>query len=88
MGFESLARLTIEELGNISPIEFIDIAEKRMLIYDLGKQILRKACEFLKKIHDMGYEEVKVSVNISVIQLSEFHNYIFYDDSNECFLNC
>ena len=40
-----------------------------MLIYDLGKQILRKACEFLKKIHDMGYEEVKVSVNISVIQL-------------------
>ena len=69
MGFESLARLNIEELGDISPIEFIDIAEKRMLIYDLGNHILRQACKFLKKINDMGYDDIKVSVNISVIQL-------------------
>ena len=69
MGFESLARLNIEGLGNISPIEFIDIAEKRMLIYDLGNHILRQACKFLKKINDMGYDDIKVSVNISVIQL-------------------
>ena len=69
MGFESLARLNIEGLGNISPIEFIDIAEKRMLIYDLGNHILRQAGKFLKKINDMGYDDIKVSVNISVIQL-------------------
>ena len=69
IGFESLARLNIEGLGNISPIEFIDIAEKRMLIYDLGKQILHKACKFIKKLNNMGYHDIKVSVNISVIQL-------------------
>jgi EAL domain-containing protein (putative c-di-GMP-specific phosphodiesterase class I) len=40
-----------------------------MLIYDLGNHILRQACKFLKKINDMGYDDIKVSVNISVIQL-------------------
>lgn len=69
IGFESLARLKVEGLGNVSPLEFIDIAEKRLLIYDLGKKILDKACKFIKKLNYMGYENIKVSVNISVIQL-------------------
>lgn len=68
-GFEALARLNVEGLGNIPPAEFIDIAEKKMLMYDLGKVILRKACRFLNKISDMGNEDIKLSVNISVIQL-------------------
>lgn len=35
-GFEALARLKIDTLGLVSPIEFMDLAEKRLLIYELG----------------------------------------------------
>lgn len=69
IGFECLSRLYVNELGNIPPIEFIDIAEKRWFIYDLGKLILQKACRFLSKIYDLGFDDIKISVNISVIQL-------------------
>jgi len=69
IGFECLSRLYLQEIGSISPIEFIDIAEKRWIMYDLGKLILQKACVFLKKINDMGFNDIKISVNISVIQL-------------------
>lgn len=69
MGFEALARLRIQGMGNISPIEFIDIAEKNFLIYDLGNIILQKACMFIKVLNDSGYDEISVAVNISGIQL-------------------
>ncbi|MFA6712181.1 MAG: EAL domain-containing protein [Candidatus Caldatribacteriota bacterium] len=69
MGFEALARLNIPGMGIISPMEFVDIAEKRMLIYGLGKQILQRACKFSKSLHDSGYEDINLSVNISGLQL-------------------
>ncbi|HHU50050.1 MAG TPA: EAL domain-containing protein [Clostridiales bacterium] len=69
IGFESLSRLYVEGLGHISPLEFIDIAERRLLIYDLGKQILQKSCTFLKKLNNLGFNNIKLAVNISVIQL-------------------
>ena len=69
MGFEALARLNIPGMGIIPPAEFIDIAEKRLLIYDLGKQILQRACKFSKNLHGSGYENINLSVNISGLQL-------------------
>ena len=69
MGFEALARLNIPGMGIIPPAEFIDIAEKRLLIYDLGKQILQRACKFSKSLHGSGYENINLSVNISGLQL-------------------
>ena len=69
MGFEALARLHVEGLGNVSPIEFIDIAEKRLLIYDLGNQILERACEFIKRLNGLGFSGINISVNVSGIQL-------------------
>lgn len=68
-GFEALARLNIQELGNISPVEFIDIAEKRLLIYDIGNLILHRVCNFIKKLNDSGFGDISVAVNISGIQL-------------------
>lgn len=35
----------------------------------MGKLILQKACRFLSKIYDLGFDDIKISVNISVIQL-------------------
>lgn len=69
IGFEALARLRIENLGQIAPDEFIALAEETLLIYDLGNHILLLACEFLNRLQDEGFHETSVAVNISGIQL-------------------
>lgn len=68
-GFEALARLSAEELGAVSPLEFISIAEKRHLIYDLGNLIFWKTGQFMKMLKAEGYIDAVVSVNVSGIQL-------------------
>ena len=68
-GFEALARLKSPLLGNVSPDEFIEVAEKSKLIVPLGKIIIDKALEFLSLIEKEGFPNVGVSINISAIQL-------------------
>lgn len=68
-GFEALARLKTEKYGLVPPLEFISIAEKTKLIYPVGEKIIVKALNFLKKLKDRGYEDINVSINISIIQL-------------------
>lgn len=67
--FEALARMNIASLGFISPLEFIEIAEKRLLIYELGNHIINEACNFINVLRSNGYESLTVAVNLSVIQL-------------------
>ena len=69
IGFEALARLRIEKLGQVAPDEFIALAEEKLLIYDLGNHILLLACDFVKRLQDEGFHETSVAVNISGIQL-------------------
>ena len=69
IGFEALARLRMEELGQIGPNEFIALAEEKLLIFDLGHQILKLACTFIGQLQDAGYTDLTVAVNISGIQL-------------------
>ena len=78
-GFEALLRWHSTEFGEISPIKFIKIAEDSRFIITLGKWVLQKACEFLKRVHNLGYTDLMISVNISIIQLlqSDFCNIIF-----------
>ncbi len=66
---EALARLKSKTLGEISPVEFIPIAEKTQLIVPLGENIVRMACRFVHTLKDNGHGGVVVSVNISAIQL-------------------
>jgi PAS domain S-box-containing protein len=68
-GFEALARMQTQDLGVVSPLEFIPIAEKTKLIIPLGEMIIMKAFEFLRKIKEEGHIKSKISINISVIQL-------------------
>jgi PAS domain S-box-containing protein len=68
-GFESLARLKSKTLGPISPTEFIPNAEKSKLIIPLGEKVLDLSFKFLNKLKNHGYENIKISVNISAIQL-------------------
>lgn len=69
VGFEALLRWNSPELGQVPPQKVIEVAEETHLIIPLGKWILNKACEFLKIIKDRGYEGLRMSINISIIQL-------------------
>lgn len=69
IGFEALARLKHPELGQVSPVEFIRIAEDRLLIYDLGNRIIESACDFAIELHTIHHMPIRVAVNISVKQL-------------------
>lgn len=68
-GFEALARLKTDELGLVSPDEFIPIAEKTKLIIPIGEKVFVKAFRFLNKLGALGYDNIGVSVNVSVVQL-------------------
>ncbi|MBI9096508.1 MAG: EAL domain-containing protein [Sphaerochaeta sp.] len=68
-GFEALARYNSKELGLVSPLEFIPIIEESKHIIPIGIGIIHKACSFIKRLEDAGYGGVKVSINISAIQL-------------------
>lgn len=68
-GFEALARMRTEKLGTVSPLEFIPIAEKTKLILQIGEIVIEKAFCFLNRLKTLGYNEICVSINISVIQL-------------------
>lgn len=68
-GLEALVRLKNKELGAVSPTKIIDIAEKRRLIIPLGNWILKTGCRFLKQLKDRGYDDIKIAINISLIQL-------------------
>ena len=69
VGFEALARMNSKKLGLVSPVEFIDIAEKKQLILPLGTMILEKACIFIRKLVNLGYADIRIAVNVSGIQL-------------------
>jgi len=78
-GFEALARLKTEKLGLVMPLEFIPIAEKTKLILPIGEKVIVKAFRFLNKLKELGYNEIRVLINISVIQLldPDFTNRFF-----------
>lgn len=68
-GFEALARYKSKELGLVSPLEFIPIIEESKHIIPIGISIIRKACSFINKLQSAGYTGIKVTINISAIQL-------------------
>jgi diguanylate cyclase (GGDEF)-like protein len=70
-GFEALARWHSRELGFISPIQFIPIAEETKFINSMGKWIIRTVCEKFKYIRDNYNIDVIMSLNVSPVQLAE-----------------
>ncbi len=68
-GFEALLRWRSPELGSVSPLKFIGVAEATHMIVPIGEWVLRQSCQFLRDIERKGYQDLIISVNISMIQL-------------------
>ncbi len=68
-GVEELLRWNHDSYGYIYPPLIIALAEEAQLIDKLGYWILDTACSDMVKIHNSGFENIKVSVNISAVQL-------------------
>lgn len=71
-GFEALARWTHEDRGEISPTEFIPVAEESGLILTLGRWAMDKAAQTLAGWDQATGEKlpVYVAVNLSAIQVA------------------
>jgi EAL domain-containing protein (putative c-di-GMP-specific phosphodiesterase class I)/GGDEF domain-containing protein len=70
-GLEALLRWKHPELGMISPNEFIPIAEHNGLIIPIGEWVLRESCKMLAKIRRYGLRDLRMSINISPLQLHD-----------------
>ena len=65
---EALVRLENDELGEVSPEEFIPIAEQNGMILQIGEFVFETVCRFVlhQKLWEKGIEYIHV--NLSVIQ--------------------
>lgn len=65
IGSEALLRWQSPELGLVSPLQFISLAEETGLIVSIGKWVLETACKQNRAWHQAGHESLRVSVNVS-----------------------
>ncbi|WP_291647898.1 EAL domain-containing protein [Clostridium sp.] len=70
-GFEALLRWKSSEIGFVSPGEFIPVAENTRLIIPMGKFVLREVFAKVKYLISEGYDNFKIAVNLSEIQLRD-----------------
>jgi diguanylate cyclase (GGDEF)-like protein len=68
IGVQALARWAHPQLGTLQPEQFIRVAEKSDQIVSLGACILRNSIQYLKKLHEAGYEQFFVLVNCTTKQ--------------------
>jgi diguanylate cyclase (GGDEF)-like protein len=69
MAAEALLRWNSPAVGNVSPAEFIPIAEETGLIVPIGEWVLRTACGQVEAWRNAGLQPIRLAVNLSVHQL-------------------
>ena len=77
IGSEALIRWQHAEKGNISPMEFIPLAEKNNMIVEIDRFVFERVCQDISKWHKSGMKRIKVSVNVSRAELYK-KDFIFF----------
>ncbi|MBC53526.1 MAG: hypothetical protein CMQ34_06765 [Gammaproteobacteria bacterium] len=78
VGVEALLRWNHPELGAISPVQFIPIAEDNGLIIPIGEWVMETACEQLVAWQAQGLPALGLAVNLSPRQFNhpDLHKHI------------
>ena len=65
IGVEALLRWQHPEYGLLSPAKFLSIADDSGLIISIGHWAFKTACNDLLRWHQSGYDELRLSINMS-----------------------
>ncbi|WP_198781998.1 EAL domain-containing protein [Shewanella putrefaciens] len=68
-GVEALLRWHHAELGPISPVEFIPLAEETGIINHIGLWVINHACQQLAQWNELGFKDFSMAINLSARQL-------------------
>lgn len=71
VGAEALLRWRNEELGQVSPTEFISVAEETGLILEIGQWAAETVCMAQKAWRLAGLAPIRVAINLSARQLDD-----------------
>lgn len=69
VGVEALLRWQHPQHGLVPPDLFIPLAEQNGTIIPIGEWILDQTCRQLREWHDQGFNELRMAVNLSTVQL-------------------
>jgi len=70
-GVEALLRWHNSALGNVTPDEFIPIAEQTGLIIPIGRFVIKQAIDFLDEWQNSHHKNVTMAVNLSPCQFRD-----------------
>ncbi|WP_214000157.1 EAL domain-containing protein [Arsukibacterium sp.] len=71
IGFEALLRWYHDDFGEVSPAEFIPLAERNGLIVAIGEWVIITALQQLAQWHSAGYRHLNMAINLSSIQFRQ-----------------
>ena len=70
-GVEALVRWDHPTRGNVSPVDFIPVAEESGLVVPLGARVLRAACDQVARWQrETGHDSLRLTVNVSARQMA------------------
>jgi diguanylate cyclase (GGDEF)-like protein/PAS domain S-box-containing protein len=70
-GYEALLRWNNPQLGAVSPVDFIPIAEDSGIIFDIGYWVIDEACRQIAAWQSAGHGLKNVAINVSALQLRD-----------------
>lgn len=70
-GLEALLRGTGPSLRGIPVQELISVAEETGQIIEIESFVLNESCRFARRLKDLGWTDIKVSINVSPIHIMQ-----------------
>lgn len=72
-GVEGLIRWQHPVRGLLSPADFVPLLENSGMIIPVGEWVLRQACKEHRIWREAGFDDVRVSINVSAAQFNDAH---------------